>query len=85
MQGNALRHLLRHLRINRLFKQFSRIIKISQITHSILDTQKKGGQQIKDKNYVASIKNYTGEILFVGINYNKKNKVHECLIEKFIK
>lgn len=30
-------------------------------------------------------KNYTGEILFVGINYNKKNKVHECLIEKFIK
>lgn len=42
-------------------------------------------QQIKDKNYVASIKNYTGEILFVGINYNKKNKVHECLIEKFIK
>ena len=42
-------------------------------------------QQIKEKNYVASIKNYTGKILFVGINYNKKNKVHECLIEKFIK
>ena len=39
-------------------------------------------QQIKDKKYPNAIKNYTGAILLVGINYNKKDKKHECMIEK---
>ena len=39
-------------------------------------------QQIKDKKYPNAIKNYTGVILLVGINYNKENKKHECMIEK---
>ena len=39
-------------------------------------------QQIKDKKYPNAIKNYTGAILLVGINYNKENKKHECMIEK---
>ena len=40
-------------------------------------------QQIKDKKYPASISNYTGEILLVGINYDKGSKEHQCKIEKF--
>ena len=26
---------------------------------------------------------YTGDILLVGINYDKKNKAHECEIEQY--
>ena len=42
-------------------------------------------QQIREKKYVASVENYTGDILFVGINYSKKSKEHTCIIEKFNK
>lgn len=42
-------------------------------------------QQIREKKYVASVENYTGDILFVGINYSKKNKEHTCMIKKFNK
>lgn len=42
-------------------------------------------QQIKDKDYPQSIRQYTGEMLLVGINYDKKNKKHECVIEKYDK
>ena len=28
---------------------------------------------------------YTGDILLVGINYDKKSKEHQCLIEKYVK
>lgn len=40
-------------------------------------------QQIKNKKYPASITNYTGEILLVGINYDKGSKEHQCKIEEF--
>ena len=33
-------------------------------------------KQIKDKLYTASLENYSGEIILVGINYNKKSKKH---------
>ena len=39
--------------------------------------------QIKEKRYPESIKEYTDNILLVGINYNKKTKKHECIIEEF--
>ena len=39
-------------------------------------------EQIWDKKYPDSILEYTGNILLVGINYNKKTKEHECRIEK---
>lgn len=42
-------------------------------------------KQVKDKKYVSSILNYTGDILLVGINYDKKSKKHECLIELYSK
>ncbi len=41
--------------------------------------------QIKNKNYTEKLKAFSGELLLVGINYDKENKMHECLIEKIIK
>lgn len=37
--------------------------------------------QIKEKNYIKSLKDYHGKVLFVGINYDKKTKQHECRFE----
>lgn len=42
-------------------------------------------RQIKDKHYIRALEQYTGDIFLIGISYNKKSKVHECLIEKFTK
>ena len=42
-------------------------------------------KQIKDKNYVQALERYTGEILLVGVNYDKERKAHQCVIEKFYK
>ena len=42
-------------------------------------------QQIKEKRYAESLKDYTGDILLVGINYDKKTKEHSCSIEKIEK
>lgn len=39
--------------------------------------------QIKNKKYVAAFKEYTGNLLLVGINYDKKTKEHQCRIEKY--
>lgn len=39
--------------------------------------------QIKERKYPQSLIEYTGEILLVGINYDKKKKVHECVIEEY--
>lgn len=39
-------------------------------------------QQIKEKKYPAAIQQYIGDILLVGINYDKKTKEHQCIIEK---
>ena len=38
-------------------------------------------QQIKEKQYPLSLADYAGKILLVGINYDKKSKLHECVIE----
>ena len=38
--------------------------------------------QIKDRNYPQKIADYTGDILLVGINYDKKTKQHDCKIER---
>ena len=37
--------------------------------------------QIKEKQYVQVLQEYTGNILLVGINYDKKSKEHQCAIE----
>ena len=38
--------------------------------------------QIKSKGYVSALKEYKGNILLVGINYEKKSKKYQCRIEK---
>lgn len=40
--------------------------------------------QIKNKEYCRSLEEYRGNILLVGVNYNKKTKVHECVIEEAV-
>ena len=41
--------------------------------------------QIKQKNYPAQIAEYTGDILLVGISYDKESKQHTCRIERSTK
>ena len=41
--------------------------------------------QIKEKRYAESLADYAGDILLVGINYDKKTKKHSCSIEKIVK
>ena len=38
--------------------------------------------QIKEKGYAESLKEYAGEVVLVGINYDKKTEKHECVIER---
>ena len=40
--------------------------------------------QIKERRYTQALEGYTGEILLVGVSYNKdnKNKPHSCVIER---
>ena len=41
-------------------------------------------QQIKKKKYPDLLHGYTGNLLMVAINYDKKTKKHQCLIEKVV-
>ena len=41
--------------------------------------------QIKSRNYPQTVADYAGEILLVGINYDKNTKQHECQIERWQK
>lgn len=41
--------------------------------------------QIREKRYFDSLEYYQGNLLFVGINYDEKEKTHECRIEKMEK
>ena len=36
---------------------------------------------MKDKKYVQGLEEYKGNIILVGINYDKKTRVHTCVIE----
>ena len=39
--------------------------------------------QIRDKQYCKSLEEYKGNLLLVGINYDKDTRVHECVIENY--
>lgn len=41
--------------------------------------------QIKDKHYTDSLLDYTGEVLLVGVNYDKQSKRHQCAIDRVTK
>ena len=40
--------------------------------------------QIHEKHYSGVLMNFVGEVVLVGINYNKNTKVHECKIERMV-
>ena len=42
-------------------------------------------EQIKEKRYGNALKDYQGNLLLVGINYNRTTKMHECVIEAVCK
>ena len=41
--------------------------------------------QIREKKYFESLKQYQGNLLFVGIDYDEDKKTHSCRIERFEK
>ncbi len=43
-------------------------------------------QQIRDRRYTQALEGYSGEILLVGVGYDKdnRNKPHSCVIEKMV-
>ena len=41
--------------------------------------------QIKEKHYTQALEGYSGEIVLVGINYQKESKSHSCVIERINK
>lgn len=42
-------------------------------------------EQIKERRYFSSLEHYSGNLLFVGVNYDEEKKTHECRIERFVK
>ena len=42
-------------------------------------------EQIKERDYVSRVKEYTDNILLIGINYDSKTKQHTCEIEEYQK
>ena len=50
------------------------------------DKSAKGAiSQIKEKQYVDALKEYQGNLLLVGINYEKDTKTHTCVTEQAYK
>ena len=41
--------------------------------------------QSRKKEYCRSLEEYQGNLLLVGVNYDKKTKEHSCKIEKYLK
>lgn len=42
-------------------------------------------RQIKERKYVKALDGYVGEVLLAAVNYDKKSKCHQCIIERFRK
>ena len=42
-------------------------------------------EQIRNRQYFDSLSHYQGNLLFVGISYDEKEKTHSCRIDKFVK
>ncbi len=42
-------------------------------------------RQIIEKDYPAALRYFSGDVLLVGINYDKKTRKHNCMIEKLVK
>ena len=40
--------------------------------------------QIQEKSYCQGLQDYKGRLLLVGVNYNKADRKHSCLIEEAV-
>ena len=63
---------------------------VPKIPAMIIELKRNGSaesalNQIKEKRYFDSLSAYSGDLLFVGINYDENMKTHECKIEEFVK
>lgn len=47
------------------------------------DTAEGAIRQIRDRDYPRVLENYGGEIVLVGVSYDRKTKRHECRIDRF--
>ena len=47
------------------------------------ETAESALDQIKEKQYYESLSHYQGDLLFVGISYDEKEKTHTCRMERF--
>lgn len=76
----------RDLRIWSLFREKKFPDKPALVVELKWDKSAKGAiSQIKQKQYCKSLEKYAGNILLAGINYSKKDKEHQCIIEKIVK
>ena len=72
---------------------WSRLVDAITASQNLLDATIAGNEQavaraidqIRQKNYPAQIAEYTGDILLVGISYDKESKQHACRIERYRK
>lgn len=39
--------------------------------------------QIKNRDYLNALKDYHGNLLLIGVNYDRKTKKHQCIIEPY--
>ena len=75
----------KEIRITKLVKKSDTIVESEEeICQKFADSafETKMNSQIKNKGYVSALKEYKGNILLVGINYEKKSRKHQCRIEK---
>ena len=70
--------------------EWSQLAKTLENSQRLLDSTIAGNEQavaqaidqIKCKQYPAKIAEYTSDILLIGINYDRKTKLHTCIIER---
>ena len=54
-----------------------------RISSNIELFEQKINYEFKNKEYIDALKDYQGDLLLAGINYDKKTKKHSCIIEKW--
>ena len=70
--------------------EWSQLAKTLENSQRLLDSTIAGNEQavaqaidqIKRMQYPAKIAEYTSDILLIGINYDRKTKLHTCIIER---
>ena len=88
----ALNHytIIREMTTGRGFADVVFIPFVPDMPAMIIELKRNGSaesalEQIREKRYFSSLENYDGEVLFVGINYDEKEKTHRCGFERFEK